>query len=227
MFQLIDQTADFVVVNKPCGISMHKDQQDAGFVMQLQDQLGVDQLFPVHRLDKMTSGIVLLAKTSVAAAELSLQFQNRQVCKFYLAISDKKPRKKQGLIKGDMVKARRGSWKLLKTQNNPAVTQFFSASVGNRLRLFLLKPHTGKTHQLRVAMKSIGAAIVGDDRYHETAQNVVERGYLHAYYLQFDFAGERYCYCTSPASGDLFMLPEVKQQLEQWAEPESLSWPGI
>jgi len=227
MFQVIDQTADFLVIDKSPGISMHKDQQEQGLVMLVQHALGGEQLFPVHRLDKMTSGLLILARNAAAASELSKLFQQREVSKFYLAISDKKPGKKQGLVRGDMVKARRGSWKLSKTCENPAQTQFFSYSIGSGLRLFLLKPHTGKTHQIRVAMKSVGAAIVGDERYHEVTEKVADRGYLHAYSLSFSFQGRDYYYRCPPRSGELFKLAAAVEQISQWQQPELLTWPVI
>jgi len=61
-----------------------------------------------------------------------------------------------------MLKARRGAWKLARSKESPALTEFVSTSLGQGLRLFLLRPYTGKTHQLRVAMKSLGAPIIGD-----------------------------------------------------------------
>ncbi|WP_432473117.1 TIGR01621 family pseudouridine synthase [Amphritea sp. HPY] len=227
MFQVIDQTSDFLVIDKSPGISMHKDQQEQGLVMLVQQALGIEQLYPVHRLDKMTSGLLVLAKHAAAASELSKLFQQREVSKFYLAISDKKPGKKQGLVRGDMVKARRGSWKLSKACENPALTQFFSHSLGGGLRLFLLKPHTGKTHQIRVAMKSVGAAIVGDERYHEVTEEVVDRGYLHAYSLSFNLQGRDYCFRCPPRIGELFQLAAAVEQISHWQQPELLAWPVI
>ena len=64
-----------------------------------------------------------------------------------------------------MAKSRRGMFKLMRTLHNPAITQFFSYSTGSKQRLYLLKPHSGKTHQLRVALNSIGASIFGDPLY--------------------------------------------------------------
>ncbi len=81
----------------------------------------------MHRLDKGTSGLLLLAKSSEAAAKLAELFQNQQIQKFYLALTDQKPKKKQGWVKGDMVQARRSAWKLTGTLSNPAVSYFVSA----------------------------------------------------------------------------------------------------
>ncbi|EEX41440.1 pseudouridylate synthase LSU rRNA-specific [Vibrio furnissii CIP 102972] len=192
-------------------------------------QSGDAQLYLVHRLDKMTSGILLLARNAKAASELSKGFAERQVEKFYLALGSKKPKKKQGLISGDMERSRRASWKLLTSQTNPAVTQFFSLAAEPGERLFLCKPYTGKTHQIRVALKSVGSGIVGDPIYN--AGNQADRGYLHAFALRFSYAGETYQWVCDPrhqpALGEKWNSDIVSQGIESWLEPWSLSWPSV
>lgn len=120
---------------------------------------------PRRRLDTISSGALALATSREAAGELVAAFRRRAVAKFYVAISDRKPAKKMGSVVGDMAKGRRGSWLLQRSAANPCVTRFTSAAVpGGRpgLRAFLLKPETGRTHQLRVALKSLGAPVLGD-----------------------------------------------------------------
>lgn len=141
-----------------------------------------------------------------------------------MAISGKKPKKKQGLIKGDMAPARRGAWKLLTSQQNPASTQFFSKSIGSGKRLFIVKPHTGKTHQIRVALKSVGSPILGDSLYGSDEINN-ERAYLHAYSLAFNLAGQDYRYTELPREGEEFLTEEFKMAMAEYAQPWSLSWP--
>ncbi|WP_261844733.1 TIGR01621 family pseudouridine synthase [Aliamphritea ceti] len=218
--QLIADTEDFLLINKPAGISVHKDDQDAGLVMLLQTGLKLPELYLVHRLDRMTSGLLLLAKRKTVAAELGRQFEQRRMTKFYMALSQTKPKKKQGLICGDMLKARRGSWKLAPSQDNPALTQFFSHGLGGGLRVFLLRPVTGKTHQLRVALKSIGAPILGDSRYSGVA---AERGYLHAWYLGFELSGQIYRFSCVPQETEW----RQAEWPDAWSEPELLAWPEI
>nr|WP_126600653.1 TIGR01621 family pseudouridine synthase [Actinobacillus delphinicola] len=207
-FKIIFQHADFLVIYKPHGVSVHKDEQDTGLTTQLAEQLSVPQIWLVHRLDKVTSGLLILAKNATAAAELSRAFAEHKVKKTYLALSNQKPKKKQGWIKGDMQKARRGAWKLVKTSENPAITYFNTQSLAPNLRLFVLHPHTGKTHQLRVAMKSLGSPILGDALYsgHES-----DRTYLHAYRLQFCYQGEDFDIQAMPEAGELFLT--YKQDL--------------
>ncbi|PSJ47591.1 TIGR01621 family pseudouridine synthase [Zobellella endophytica] len=202
---------DYYVINKAAGIGMHQEGDAPGLVRLLSETLG-EPLYPVHRLDKMTTGALLLARTPAANRELSVQFAERKTRKLYLALSDRKPVKKQGLVRGDMEKARGGSWKLARSQSNPASTRFHSCLLGEGLRGFVLQPYTGKTHQLRVALKSLGSPILGDERYGGTP---ADRGYLHAWRLGFDYRGEAVEVRAPLAEGRLFL--DRGEALEHWA----------
>ncbi|UFS61682.1 TIGR01621 family pseudouridine synthase [Sulfurimonas sp. HSL-3221] len=209
---------DFAVVAKPAGMSFHSET-GAGFVVRAAELTGCP-LYPVHRLDKMTSGLVILAKSSEAAAAFTALFEKREIEKYYLALSLRKPKKKQGWIKGDMAKARRGDWKLLKTTENPAVTRFISATLREGERAFLVKPYTGKTHQIRVALKSLGSPIAGDVRYADKAEaEKEERGYLHAYALRFTYNDEPYRFTFPPDEGERFLSPLFSDLLQEWQAP--------
>ena len=206
MFTVLFRHTDFVVVNKDAGVAVHRDDESEAFTHSVAQTLGVERVWLVHRLDKPTSGVLLLALNAAAAAELAQAFAQRMVRKTYWALSRAKPSKKQGWIKGDMAKARRGAWKLLRSQQNPALTYFTSQSIQPQLRLFILTPHTGKTHQLRVAMKSLGSPILGDELYGGEAAT---RLFLHAHQLAFDYQGESFCFCAplDSAWAD-FVLPQ-------------------
>ncbi len=221
MLEIIAENDEFLVFNKPEGLSFHSED-GAGFVVKAEDQTGI-KLYSVHRLDKMTSGLLLLAKSSDMANKLSKLFEQREIQKFYLAISLRKPKKKQGWIKGDMGSARRGSYKFLKTNDNPAITQFHSVALREGERFFLVKPHTGKTHQIRVALKSIGSPIAGDIRYSAVEDaKLEERGYLHAYALSFTLNEIAYSFVCPPQSGERFLSEACSKQLLLWKEPWSL-----
>ncbi len=220
--QVFDHT-DFLVLDKPPGISFHSEFEP-GVVALAEAQFGL-KLYAVHRLDKGTSGLLLLAKSSEAAAKLAELFQSQQIQKFYLALTDQKPKKKQGWVKGDMVQARRSAWKLTGTLSNPAISYFVSAfyEVEGR-RVFLVKPFTGKTHQVRVALKSVSAAILGDELYQGSA---ADRLYLHAYALYFSWDGAQIKLVLPPSDGTEFISPSLLQHLNQhWAEPVLLDWPS-
>jgi tRNA pseudouridine32 synthase/23S rRNA pseudouridine746 synthase len=228
MFKIITQTDDFVVVAKNAGINFHdEEQQGSGLFSQVKKQIikqsGATELYPIHRLDKMTSGLVLFAKNLKSAQIFGKLFEEHSVEKYYLAISDKKPTKKQGLIKGDMAKSRRGMYKLLRTMDNPAITQFFSYPIADKQRLYLLRPHSGKTHQLRVALTSIGAPIIGDPLYN--SNSVADRGYLHAYALRFSFLGTMYDFIHPSDEGEYYLSQSVRDKLAELDQPWLLNWP--
>ena len=196
----IHEHADFFVFDKPAGASFHSED-GAGYFSQLQAAYPQETLFPVHRLDKITSGLLLVARNKAAAQQLGELFACRGIRKTYLALADRKPSKKQGTVSGDMQRTRDGSWKLLRSQDNPAVTRFSSHPLAPDLRLFVLQPQTGRTHQLRVMMKALGSPILGDTRYGGTA---ADRGYLHATCLQFDWQDEHIAIRCLPTTGTLF-----------------------
>lgn len=218
---LIHTHPAFIIVSKPAGENFHSEEE-VGFVVKMSKQFGIS-LFPVHRLDKMTSGLVILAKNTETAAQFGKMFENRAIEKYYLAISMRKPKKKMGWIKGDMEKARRGDYKLLTTMSNPAITQFVSCALRTHERGFLIKPHTGKTHQIRVALKSLASPIAGDERYAASDEARKEdRGYLHAYALRFTFDNETFEFVSPPDVGERFTSAEMKTQLERWSKPWEL-----
>lgn len=220
--ELLFENSDFAIINKPANLNFHSEEE-AGVVVLATQLLHVKQLYSVHRLDKMTSGLLILAKTKQAASEFTRLFETRQIQKYYLAIALRKPKKKQGWIKGDMVSARRGNYKFSNTSQNPAITQFVSTSLRPNERLYLIKPHTGKTHQIRVALKSIGAPIAGDIRYANADEAKKEdRGYLHAYVLRFHFKDEAYCFTCKPDEGERFLSLTCKDQLEAYSKPWTL-----
>jgi tRNA pseudouridine32 synthase/23S rRNA pseudouridine746 synthase len=226
-YQVLEHNDDFVLVDKAPGIAFHGDDihegaDREGLLSRLKSDLNLEALYPVHRLDRVTSGLLVFAKTKAVNRSLSQQFEQREIEKYYLAISNKKPKKKQGKIVGDMARGRRGAWKIAPTSENPAITQFFSQALPAGGRLFLLKPRTGKTHQLRVALKSLGAPILGDTLY---SGDSADRTYLHAYALAFTLSGIRHQFVCAPTLGTGFLCEGFSQTLTQYGEPWGLSWP--
>jgi len=219
--EIVASCDDWLLLDKPAGISVQDElETGSGLLNQLKAELQEPELALCHRLDKVTSGLLLLARNTQANQLLSQQFQDRQTSKFYLAIARGKPLKKQGLVAGDMQRSRRGSWRLLRSAERPAVTQFFSHSLGNGLRLYLLRPLTGKTHQLRVMMKSLGCPILGDQRY---GGEQADRTYLHAFCLQFNWQQQTMRQQLLPTEGEHWPA----QLPAEWLEAEQLVWPTL
>lgn len=199
---------------------MHDSEN--GIVVRAKHGLGLPSLYLCHRLDTVTSGCLLLAKHAEAAAELSGLFATRQIQKFYLAFLANKPAKKQGTISGDMKNRRRGQHILLKSKNNPAVTQFFSHYIESVGRIAVVKPLTGKTHQIRVAMKSIGAPIHGDTLY---GASPADRVSLHAHSLFFEYKKETVSVAAPPTEGSLFTAKPCQNWLSAQSQMTRLPWP--
>lgn len=216
---ILDDTPDYLVLNKPAGIAV---QGEAGSLFQrLKTHRNGSDLWPVHRLDKATSGVVLFARSKRACALFTQAFREGQAQKFYLAISAGKPKKKQGSIVGDLQKSRSGCYKLTREKSNPAKTAFFSASIRPGARLFFLRLYTGKTHQARVSLKSVGAPIMGDRRYGGAE---ADRMYLHAWSLILPYQGELLRWVCLPETGELFKLPQTQRLLDEFGVPEHKSW---
>lgn len=228
MYKLNSTNDDFLIISKRHGIPFHKGTAAAGLVETIRNIERLDQLYPVHRLDTMTSGIIIFAKNKKAAQEISKLFRERNIQKFYLALAPGTPKKKQGTIKGDMIKGRNGVWILSHSMNRPAITQFFSAGLGNRLRLYILKPSTGRTHQLRVMMKSLSVPILGDPVYYKAKKDadlICDRGYLHAYAIQFTYKGTFYSFTDIPSDGLHFQTGHFSSIFTKYKEPWNLPWP--
>ncbi|QDE32908.1 TIGR01621 family pseudouridine synthase [Shewanella polaris] len=223
MYQVISDQPDFIIISKSAYVHFHSQDGSAGVIAQAEADLGY-KLYPVHRLDTPTSGLLIVAKSSQAANVFTKMFTEHKVQKYYLAIACGKPKKKQGWIIGDMAKSRRSMYKLLRTTENPAVTLFFSHTISQGMRMYLLKPLSGKTHQLRVALASIGVPILGDQLY---GGELSDRCYLHAYSLHFTYLEQDYIFQTPSLFGRQFMLPECQQLLvNQWQLPDDLPWPS-
>lgn len=256
----IFENSHFYVLAKPAGVPFHtsvisqagieaereasevqsipnEQKAEEGMVSLAKKFLNDEQIFPVHRLDKMTSGLMVFARHAQANRDLSMLFERKQIEKYYLALAMQRPKKKQGKVQGDMLKGRSGSYLLSRSLSNPAITQFFAEKItlsdDQPAWLFLLKPETGKTHQLRVALKSLSSPILGDRRY---AGESASRGYLHAYRMRFDAFGQRYVFSTPDFEGAEFSLPDVMSTLskpsshsgftlEQLCHPERMPWP--
>lgn len=249
---ILFENDDIIIVNKPSGIGMHnaadnyrlrspanenpktsssdssalenRGPEDWGIVTRLKAQLNRSELFLCHRLDTGTSGCLCLAKSSQAAAEVGELFASRQVVKFYLALSQHKPKKKQGSIIGDMKNRRGGQRILLKSTEKPAITQFFSHAAKPGTRGFVIKPYSGQTHQIRVALKSIGAPILGDELYGGAS---ADRLHLHAWQLHLPFSTGTISVAADVHNGDGFTHDMVKQWLSSLPEPTRYPWPTI
>lgn len=250
---VVAETKGLLFINKPAGLSFHRspDGSDPGVLpmlraAQVRGDLAVDgRLYAVHRLDRVTSGLLMVAKSAEAASQVSSLLRQHSIHKYYVALSGRKPSKKQGRVSGDMARSRRGSYKLLRTSDNPAVTAFISSHYDARdggetdleanvqiraRRAFLLKPLTGRTHQLRVALKCLGSPILGDGMYAAVADASLEtRAYLHAAALRIPAGcsalsdgGHAIEVICAPTEGHAFLTEAFSRIWTSWMPPNAI-----
>lgn len=205
---ILYQDADVVIINKPCGMVVHPaaGNEDGTLVNALlyhvHDLSGIGgEMRPgiVHRLDKDTSGLILIAKNDRAHAALSAQFKERSMEKHYRAVAFGNFREESGLIDAPIARHPVDRKKMaVVPDGKPSQTEW---KVLERLKsATYLDVHllTGRTHQIRVHMNSIGHSLLGDPIYAPNIRTHVHipRLMLHAYSLAF----------THPASGERMEL---------------------
>jgi 23S rRNA-/tRNA-specific pseudouridylate synthase len=144
----------------------------------------------IHRLDKETSGVVLVAKNEKTLEQMIELFREKKVKKEYLALVDGLVRDKQKTITSKLAPRHHFQGQTLygsSPTGQEAITEWELVGVGTKSSLLLCKPITGRTHQLRVHLKEAGHPIVGDYQYAKTFQCPYEtkRHLLHAYKIVF------------------------------------------
>lgn len=144
----------------------------------------------VHRLDKETSGVILVAKTQKILDEMIALFRKRQICKEYLALVDGLVHENKKTIISNLSVRHRYQGQVIygsSSQGQEAITAWELVARGLKASLLLCKPVTGRTHQLRVHLKEAGHPILGDYQYMKTFYCKVEvhRHLLHAYKIGF------------------------------------------
>lgn len=144
----------------------------------------------VHRLDKGTSGVLLMARTLPMKRALEALFRKREVKKIYIALVKGTPRKEQGTIENKLGKKGAFQGQTLygsSLTGKPAITHYKILKKGQGNALLELHPETGRTHQLRVHLSELGHPILGDLQYGRSVvfSKDVDRLCLHAYRLSF------------------------------------------
>jgi 23S rRNA pseudouridine955/2504/2580 synthase len=176
---------EVLALNKPAGLAVQGGTKTTHHVDRLLSAWGegVDRPKLVHRLDRDTSGVLLLGKTPAAAAHLSGSFARRRAQKTYWAIVAGAPKPAEGVIELHLVKRGVGDRELVvptdpkDPSGSPAETEYVTVSrAAHRATWMALRPHTGRTHQLRAHMKAIGHPILGDPKYGDESSAGLSEG---------------------------------------------------
>jgi RluA family pseudouridine synthase len=234
MIQILHRDDGLAVLDKPAGISLLADRSGAPCLWdQLPELLGARPLL-VHRLDKGTSGVLLIALSSAVQKRLTRAFQRREVRKYYVAricgtlqatgsqridLPLRKGRKSRYRVAGPRERiVRNGNvWRLEThgSDGHPSETRLRTLDTGPASTLVLLSPRTGRTHQLRVHLSWIGHPILGDPLYGrpDAPEQQAPRLLLHCHRLVIPGTGT---FSASVPDADLFFGPE---HIRPWSHP--------
>ena len=167
----IKENDNYIALNKPSGLAV---QGGSGIKYNIDEMLqykfGKNKTPKlIHRIDKDTSGLLLVAKDQIAAQKFANYFKERKILKVYLALVSPIPKIESGTINSSLIKSGiEGNQKMIIDNDNGkvAITEYKVLNdIGSRVGLIALYPKTGRTHQLRVHLESINAPIMGDRKY--------------------------------------------------------------
>lgn len=215
---IIFENEFFIILNKPAGIpvqgTLDSDKNTILYALNKYDsnKYPLNKMSLVHRLDKETSGLMIIAKDQQSQKEFENLFREQKIEKIYKALCFFPPKQKEGVIKFPIAKdiSRKNTYfavtnkKKYPDQKEAETAYKVEKILAHGVALIACFPKTGRTHQVRVHLLSMGCPIIGDKTY---AQNVYGHPYartavrqlLHAYQLKFNFKGKDYIFeCPLP-----------------------------
>jgi 23S rRNA pseudouridine1911/1915/1917 synthase len=201
---IVFENDDLLVVNKPAGMVVHPASGHTsgtlvnavlGYDPEIEGIGGEERPGVVHRLDKETSGLILLAKNERAHRWLQDQFRLRKVEKTYLALVDGKPPTPTGRVEayiGRDPSHRKKMAIVPESRGREAISEYKTIQSFKEHTLLEFHPLTGRTHQIRLHCAFLGCPIVGDAVYGRKKPSVeIGRHFLHAYRLKIVLPGEQ------------------------------------
>jgi 23S rRNA pseudouridine1911/1915/1917 synthase len=199
--KIIYEDADLLVIDKPAGLAVHPAPGNASgtlanavvnylpSIARDADDLAVGETHRpgiVHRLDKDTSGLIIVAKNRAAQANLSDQFKNRTVKKTYITLVKGILTPEQGIIEADIGRDPKHRQRMaVVAEGRASRTAYKVIKYYGNNTLLEIKPETGRTHQIRVHLAAIGYPVVGDTTYGSHIKSLA-RQFLHAGKIGFN-----------------------------------------
>jgi 23S rRNA pseudouridine1911/1915/1917 synthase len=234
--EIIFENPDFIVINKAAGVLSIPDREgkDPSLKSWLKEKYGV--IFTVHRIDRGTSGLILFAKTESAHRHLSVAFEERTVEKIYAGIVQGSLAQKEGSIElGLMEHPVKKGVMVVNKKGRTSLTEYEVKEDLGMYSLVQFRIHTGRTHQIRVHMQSLGHPIVCDELYgdarpvlissfkknfrlsraEESERPILNRLALHSQLLHFQDEHGEYHTFEAPLPKDMRAL---LQQLKKWKQ---------
>jgi 23S rRNA pseudouridine1911/1915/1917 synthase len=201
---VIFENDDLLIVNKPAGMVVHPAfGHDHGTLVnavlghdpEIEGIGGEERPGIVHRLDKDTSGLIVVAKNDAAMRWLQEQFRQRTVQKTYLALVDGAPPTPTGRIEAPIGRDPKDRKKMAVTapaKGREAISEYATLETFRQHSLLEFHPLTGRTHQIRLHCAFLGCPIVGDAQYgHRKISIEIKRHFLHAFQIKLTLPGEQ------------------------------------
>ena len=211
---IIYEDKHILVINKPTNLAVqggNKVKYSIDKIINLHNAEDNIKYRLTHRLDKDSSGILILAKTEKSAKKITELFAKRKIIKSYLTIVTNIPKKRQGEITYPIIKKRHHNGKeimqisKINKEAKEALTYYkIIDNLGKKTAFLLVKPLTGRKHQIRIHLSAIGTPILGDGKYGGKAafiNNLSNKIHLHAYHIEIDNYFGKKLSLTAPLSG--------------------------
>jgi len=208
---ILEDNENFCVINKPYGLAV---QGGSKIKKNLVDLIAENKSFLnskpfiVHRTDKETSGILIIAKNRKYAQLFTSLFRIRKIHKSYLSICHGEMEKNKGFFDGDLTRYDKD-----KKISERAITNYKVLDKNTNSTLLILNPITGRKHQIRKQLFSIGFPVIGDSKYNFSENKINKNNYLmlHAYSIKFMINEKKYKYTVNVP--DYFKKMLLKKRL--------------
>ena len=224
--EIVAQQPDFMIINKPAGLMVHEPHPKCPELTLVDWILYTSESYKnvglpnrpaiVHRLDKDTSGIMIIPKTNSAHARIGDMFKDRKMHKTYLAIVQGHP-ERSGTIDSHIMRHPVKKHKMAaastlreKSQGRQATTHYQVKEYFQDSSLIEVHPVTGRTHQIRVHLSSIGHPIVGDTVYGNKSE-LIARQALHAHKIAFEYDTQKHEFFVEVPGDFQKLLNELKK----------------